>query len=234
MFDITLSFDNGPSKATPEVLDLLARYGIRSTFFVVGRRLEHQQLREHAARAAAEGHWIGNHSYSHMITLGQYPDFSASIDDLSRTEELLGDLRHPDRLVRPYADGGILDRRLLNPAAVDYLRREKCTLVLYNVVPRDWEDKEWPVRALAQCSGRSWNLLVLHDLSNMALPGLARFIPAAIDAGATFRQDFPPDCVPMLRGRELQSLTHLVATLPMPRDIPLGHAVAATHGLNQS
>ena len=52
MFDITLSFDNGPSKATPEVLDLLARYGIRSTFFVVGRRLEHASLREHAARLA--------------------------------------------------------------------------------------------------------------------------------------------------------------------------------------
>jgi peptidoglycan/xylan/chitin deacetylase (PgdA/CDA1 family) len=232
MFDITLSFDNGPSKATPEVLDLLARYGIRSTFFVVGRRLEHASLREHATRAAAEGHWIGNHSYSHMITLGQYKDFAESIVDLAKTEDLLGDLRHPDRLVRPYADGGVLDRRLLNPVAVDYLIQEKCTLVLYNVVPRDWEDGEWPVRAMAGCAVRSWSLVVLHDLSNMALPGLARFIPAALDAGATFRQDFPPDCVPMLKGGERRSLTHLVSTEPKVRDIPLGHAAEATPGKN--
>jgi peptidoglycan/xylan/chitin deacetylase (PgdA/CDA1 family) len=230
VFDITLSFDNGPSKVTPDVLDLLARYNIRATFFVVGRRMEHVQLREHAARAFKEGHWIGNHSYSHTITLGQYTDFAESVAELAKTEALLGDLRHPQRLVRPYADGGVLDNRLLNPAAVDYLAREKCTIVLYNVVPRDWEDPEWDVRALRKCAQLPWSLLVLHDLAGMALPALERFIPAALAAGATFRQDFPPECVPMAEGCQLQPMTHLIATRPILRDLPFGHAAPASTG----
>jgi peptidoglycan/xylan/chitin deacetylase (PgdA/CDA1 family) len=230
MFDITLSFDNGPSRATPEILDLLARYNIRSTFFVVGKRIEREQLRRHAVRAVEEGHWIGNHTYSHAITLGQYADFAESVEDLAKTEALLGDLRHPDRLVRPYADGGVLDDRVLNPVAVDYLTRQKCTVVLYNVVPRDWEDKEWDARALRQSAEHSWSLLVLHDLPGMALPGLERFIPAALEAGATFRQDFPPGCVPRANGRQLQSMAHLIATKPVPRHIPLGHAAPVSTG----
>ena len=42
MFDLTLSFDNGPTPdVTPLVLDVLARRGIKSTFFVIGEKLAH-------------------------------------------------------------------------------------------------------------------------------------------------------------------------------------------------
>ena len=55
---ITLSFDNGPDpETTPFVLDVLARRGIKTTFFVVGQNLA--KTRAPAERAVAEGHWIG-------------------------------------------------------------------------------------------------------------------------------------------------------------------------------
>ena len=66
MFDLTLSFDNGPEPdVTPAVLDILARRNLRATFFVIGDKLAQPGRRALAERAHAEGHWIGNHSYTH-------------------------------------------------------------------------------------------------------------------------------------------------------------------------
>ena len=47
---------------------------------------------------------------------------------------------------------------------------------------------------------------VLHDLPNGAMDHLAEFIEVARAAGARFRQDFPPDCVPLLRGEAVAPL----------------------------
>lgn len=61
---VALTFDDGPDpQRTPAVLDLLARQGVRATFFVVGARAEaHPEL---VRRMVAEGHVVGNHSYTH-------------------------------------------------------------------------------------------------------------------------------------------------------------------------
>src|SRR5204863_6716589 len=61
---IALTFDDGPSaKLTPKLLDLLAAHHIKATFFVIGENVsEHPEI---VARAAREGHEIGNHSWSH-------------------------------------------------------------------------------------------------------------------------------------------------------------------------
>jgi peptidoglycan/xylan/chitin deacetylase (PgdA/CDA1 family) len=61
---VALTFDDGPDPATtPRLLELLARYGVRATFFVVGRRVEAEPGLLEAIRRA--GHEVGNHSYSH-------------------------------------------------------------------------------------------------------------------------------------------------------------------------
>ena len=45
MFDLTLSFDNGPTPdVTPFVLDVLARRGVKSTFFVIGEKLGRRDI----------------------------------------------------------------------------------------------------------------------------------------------------------------------------------------------
>src|SRR5262245_22789034 len=61
---IALTFDDGPSPAaTPLVLDALRARGTRATFFCLGKHAE--QWPELVARAAEEGHAIGNHGYWH-------------------------------------------------------------------------------------------------------------------------------------------------------------------------
>lgn len=62
---VALTFDDGPNpRNTPALLDLLARKGIRATFFVLGKRVH--QFGEIARRAHEEGHELANHGYHHV------------------------------------------------------------------------------------------------------------------------------------------------------------------------
>jgi peptidoglycan/xylan/chitin deacetylase (PgdA/CDA1 family) len=208
---ITLSFDNGPDpEVTPQVLDVLRRAGIRATFFVLGRKLaEHRAL---SAQARAEGHWIGNHTFSHEVPLGESDYAGVAEAEIGRTQALLGDLADERRLFRPFGGGGNLDRRLLNRESFDYLVAGRYTCVLWNSIPRDWaEPDQWVERALAQCCALEHALVVLHDLPTGAMRHLDRFIDEARDRGATFAQEFPADCVPLLRGERVHPMEPYVA-----------------------
>jgi peptidoglycan/xylan/chitin deacetylase (PgdA/CDA1 family) len=61
---VALSFDDGPDpEVTPRVLDALAKYGTRATFFAIGKALQtHRKL---AQDIVAAGHELGNHSFEH-------------------------------------------------------------------------------------------------------------------------------------------------------------------------
>lgn len=211
---ITLSFDNGPDpEVTPFVLDRLARHEIKTTFFVVGDKLRDPGRFETARRAHAEGHWIGNHTFNHLVPFGRgrYPEISPS--EISRTQELIGDLAHPGKLFRPFGGGGFLNNSLLDAPAVDYLVVNHFTCVLWNAVPRDWEDpKNWVATAIQQCGELKWALLVLHDLPTGAMEHLDRFIDEINGRGGSFVQDFPPDCVPIVRGKITSSIDEYVAS----------------------
>jgi peptidoglycan/xylan/chitin deacetylase (PgdA/CDA1 family) len=61
--EIVLTFDDGPAAPTAKVLDALAKECAKATFFVIGHNAE--AMPALVKRAAAEGHAIGHHSYSH-------------------------------------------------------------------------------------------------------------------------------------------------------------------------
>jgi peptidoglycan/xylan/chitin deacetylase (PgdA/CDA1 family) len=200
---ITLSFDNGPDpEVTPRVLDVLGKTGLKATFFVLGDKLRDPARRTAAERARDEGHWIGNHTFHHSVPLGLNPDPDAAAQEIGRTQRLLRGLSDPRRLFRPFGGRGKLGKHLLSRAALDYLIGGKYTCVLWNAIPCDWEDPDgWVETALRQCRCLDWALVVLHDLPTGAMDRLERFIELARDGGATFAQDFPPACVPLVRGR---------------------------------
>src|ERR1043166_6559526 len=117
MFDLTLSFDNGPTPdVTPHVLDVLARRGVKSTFFVIGEKLAQPGNHALAERAHAEGHWIGNHTWSHSRPFGLM-EADAAISEFDRTQQAIGSLMHRQRFFRPYGQGGNLDRRQIGRAS---------------------------------------------------------------------------------------------------------------------
>ena len=211
---VTLTFDNGPEPAvTPRVLDILEGAGIKATFFVLGSKLADKKRRALARRAHAEGHWIGNHTWSHALPLGRVTDASRTLSEIVETQSLIDELAHPDRLFRPFGGGGELGSHLLSAAAVEILQKEKMTCVLWNAVPRDWEDpRGWAEVAMSQCLSQPWTLLVLHDLPTGAMGRLKIFIDRVRDHGGAFRQDFPPECVPLRRGEVAGELAPYITT----------------------
>jgi peptidoglycan/xylan/chitin deacetylase (PgdA/CDA1 family) len=175
---------------------------VRATFFVLGDKLRDGARRAACERARGEGHWIGNHTFHHTLPLGLSPDPDIAAEEIGRAQELLAGLADERRLFRPSGGGGKLGPHLLSRAALDYLIAGQYTCVLWNMVPGDWQNpRGWVEPALEQCRALDWALLVLHDLPTGAMDRLERFIGAARDGGANFVQDFPPDCVPLVRGR---------------------------------
>lgn len=69
---IALTFDDGPNPdTTPQVLDVLRKYGIKATFFLIGENIVGNE--DLVRRELREGHNIGNHTYTHPH-LGQISD----------------------------------------------------------------------------------------------------------------------------------------------------------------
>ena len=73
--------------------------------------------------------------------------------EIGRTQAAMAGLIHPHRFFRPFGGGGNLDRRLMSQPVVDYLKRGRYTCVLWNSIPRDWDDPDgWVDRAMAHCA----------------------------------------------------------------------------------
>ena len=213
MFDLTLTFDNGPEpEVTSHVLDVLSRRNIRSTFFVIGKNLAMPGRRALSERAKAEGHWVGNHTWTHSGPLGPRGDDGVAEQEIGRTQDELGRLSEPRRLFRPQGGGGKLGPHLLSAQAADLLKRGHYTCVVWHALPGDWVDPDgWVERALGQVRERDWTLMVLHDIASGAMRHLEHFLERIGEAGGRLRQDFPPDCVPMVEGMASSDLDRYVS-----------------------
>jgi chitin deacetylase len=128
---VALTFDDGPSSEyTEEVLSVLAEHGVRATFFVTGQALEENMAA--AQRIVAEGHELGNHSYSHPhIILKSYGFIRQEIeitDRLIREAGYEGDIHFRS----PYGK-----RLILLPY---YLYRTGRLNVFFDVEPESYPD----------------------------------------------------------------------------------------------
>lgn len=78
LYTIALTFDDGPNEPyTSQVLDILDRYNVKATFFLIGKNVEYYP--EVAKRILASGHVIGNHSYIHDANHALYLNPSTDI-----------------------------------------------------------------------------------------------------------------------------------------------------------
>lgn len=73
---VYLTFDDGPSKYTGDILDILDRYNVKATFFVVGK--ESDSAKEAMQEIVARGHTLGMHSYSH-----KYAEIYSSVESFA-------------------------------------------------------------------------------------------------------------------------------------------------------
>ena len=85
---IALTFDDGPSGNTGEILDILAEYDVKATFFVVGK--EEEKYQPLYKRIVEEGHTLAMHSYSHKYN-EIYQSKESYVEDLTKLQEFLYD-----------------------------------------------------------------------------------------------------------------------------------------------
>lgn len=85
---VYLTFDDGPSVYTTQILDILDSYGVKATFFVTGAQRENHP--EWYKEIVDRGHSIGMHSYTHVYN-SVYADEDAFINDVTQIHDLIMD-----------------------------------------------------------------------------------------------------------------------------------------------
>jgi peptidoglycan-N-acetylglucosamine deacetylase len=155
---VLLTFDDGPHPInTPKVLDELRHAGVQATFFVMGKKLETSLGQELIHRAAAEGHQIGNHTYSH-------PNLTELAEDqireeILKTEQLIGDVSGGVKILRPPYGA--------HNSLVDQVAKELgYSLILWTVDTRDWYpdyDDRWVAHAMGQIVTQEQSIVLAHD-----------------------------------------------------------------------
>jgi peptidoglycan-N-acetylglucosamine deacetylase len=181
------------------VLDILGQAGILTTFFVIGSNLDDPAAVSLMRQAHAAGHWIGNHTLTHSVALGERPDLAHAVNEIEGAEQRIGALSHPEKLFRPYGNGGHIGPQLLSRSALDYLLKQNFRTIIWNNVPGDWRDPSgWVERCIAQVSEQHWSVVVLHDIASGCVTRLGELLRRLDDLGVAFEQDFP-DAVTVTR-----------------------------------
>lgn len=167
---IALTFDDGPYPLyTPLLLDVLARYNVHATFFVVGNSVRDYP---HLLRLIKQnGHEIANHTYTHR----RQRDISISEfrEELLKTEDAISDvLGERPRLFRP-AGGSVTEDARLVVQDLGY------TLCNATVNPGDWWQRDPDKLILSSYRGRSREGVTLMHSGTM---GIIRAMPGYINA----------------------------------------------------
>lgn len=168
---VVLTFDDGPSaSSTAKILDILRDHKVPATFFVCGKNVE--RLPAIVRRAMAEGHTLGNHTYSHLFLYFRCrATMTAEID---RSQEVLERVTgQRPKLFRPPYGGRWFG---LYPV----LRERGMQLVLWSNSGYDWKnDMDGIVRDTLKAL-RPGAVILLHD-------GLERRPPNEINQISTVR-----------------------------------------------
>jgi len=186
---IALTFDDGPHPSqTKRILDILDRYGVRATFFMIGVNVT--RYPEAAKEVARRGHEIGNHTFSH--TRLQHMAQATLETELKDCEKALWDIcSYRPRLFRP-------PEGFLNDGVLNCSETGEYSLILWSVDTRDWEVRDANQIAKTVLERiRPGDIVLLHDyVAKSKTPeALELFLPKLLELG------YEPVTVSQLIGR---------------------------------
>lgn len=164
---VALTFDDGPNpNTTPVALELLKKYNAKATFFMVGRSVAGNE--EIIKQVVAEGHQIGNHSWSHpLLTKISLEQAKSQINDT--TESLKKASGQDVHIMRP-PYGGI---NATIQAAVDQ------SFILWDVDTLDWKYRNTTSIMKEVRKARPGSIILMHDIhqtSINALPTVLQYL----------------------------------------------------------
>jgi len=176
---LAMTFDDGPHpKHTPRLLDMLKDRNIKATFYVIGRSVDtHPQI---ARRIVAEGHEIGNHTYTHR-KLTVLSDAQVK-QEMDKTRASIGRATGVKaRTMRP-PYGALLQRQR------EMLHREYgFPTILWSVDPLDWQKPGISVvRQRIVDGARPGGVILAHDLHGSTVDAMPSTLDALLAKGFKF------------------------------------------------
>ena len=172
---VALTFDDGPNPATTnQALDTLSKYGIKATFFVLGKNVSGNE--EILKRMKSDGHVIGNHSWSHPVLS------KLSLDEAKKqitdTEAALTKvLGSSSKLMRP-PYGAITD---------DIRNSLDLSFIMWDVDSLDWKSKnEASILTEIQREVKNGSIILMHDIHVETVNALPKVIDYLKEQGYEF------------------------------------------------
>jgi peptidoglycan-N-acetylglucosamine deacetylase len=181
---IALTFDDGPSEGTNQLLETLNRLETPATFFVCG--LNVKRLPEVVRATVAAGHEIGNHSYSHPALYFRSPGFISG--ELAAAQSAIADAtgRAPSLFRAPFGARwfGLREAQ----------RKLDLLGVMWTVLGRDWKLPAADIARRVEARTNNGAIICLHDGRGVernpgigeTLEAVKRLIPALRSRGFTF------------------------------------------------
>lgn len=174
---VALTFDDGPHEPnTAKVLDVLKKHDVKAAFFIIGKHIKgHEALMQ---RLVAEGHQIGNHSFSHH-----------NLFDLWSTKKITQDVQQCQNLIEQYQSANLF--RPPYGVTTPNIRRALKTLNLRSI---GWNIRSYDTSAgsISQVKDRIMKqlkpgaIILLHDRLDLAPGLLEALIPELKGHGYNF------------------------------------------------
>ena len=171
---VYLTFDDGPGEYTQQLLDTLAKYNVKATFFLVGENAESNE--KVVKRMYEEGHLIGNHTYSH-IKLDEC-NISSAVGEINKTNEIIKSITGEDvKYIRP--PYGAYSDKLLSHVNM--------TPVLWSIDPDDWAttDTAYVVKNVVY-KVKNGDIILLHDIYDSSVEAALEIIDRLSSKGFVF------------------------------------------------
>lgn len=157
---IALTFDDGPDEDfTPQILDILKKYDVKATFFVVGEKVDWNA--ELLKREYEEGHEIGNHTFTHInVSKRGYEEIDKEINDTQKAiKNVIGE--EPKLFRPPY--------RAISKDMCSIVKSKDMNIILWsNLDPRDWSNPGvYYIVNTITSKVENGNIVLLHDYNNL-------------------------------------------------------------------
>ena len=171
---IALTFDDGPNYNTSKIIDVLNKYDIKATFFVLGNRAINNK--DILKKMVDSGMEIGNHTYNHLL-LTKYDEnkIRSEIEDTS--EVIYSATKKRPKLLRP--SYGSVNNKIKKVANMP--------IIIWDIDTLDWKyhnSKRITSRVVNKV--RDGDIILMHDIYSASLNALSNIIPILQDNGYEF------------------------------------------------
>lgn len=168
---VYLTFDDGPSSNTSQILDILKKYNYKATFFVIGK--EDEESRELYKRIVEEGHTLAMHSYSHKYN-ALYDSVDSFDEDFSRIQNYLFEVTGQECLFYRFPGGS--SNHVSNADMkkfISYLNDRQITYFDWNVSSGDatsqaYTPEELVENVMEDVVKYKTSIVLMHDSSTKA------------------------------------------------------------------